>query len=177
MYHVSTSEMTVGQWMVYNPSSARPHAAFFLEPPPGRDQVGEKYWAYRLVESVFEKIRSELADKAPSRRTALFTFPCKGCAEVFRDRSRGGGKVYLVEGRPDSVVMIADMKLRDAAAILSSENASVRESRGLSTDPEEATAQLARAYWTGGVALSFGGTTTVPEILMAGDMRVVEMEG
>lgn len=94
VYHVSPSELEIGSRLRHAVHSSRPHSAFFCTPAPRIADVDAKYWSYRLVEQVFERIRIVAAADAPSRETALFTFVCLGCATEFRNRSRRDGTIY-----------------------------------------------------------------------------------
>lgn len=172
LYHVSPSEFVTGQRIVQAEYASRPHSAFFCEPPPRPDEVDDKYWSYRLTEQIFEQVRKEIAEHAPSRRTALFTFLCEHCAEEFRAKSRRGGRTYSVQGDGAATAMATDMRLRDAAAILTRATSVERLARGFPESPEGTIRQLARAYWAGRGARDLGGKAPVPEILIDGDIVV-----
>jgi hypothetical protein len=175
LYHVSLSEFVAGQRITQVGYASRPHSVFFREPPPRPEEVDDKYWSYRLTEQIFERIRKEIAGHAPSRRTAFFTFLCEHWADEFRTRSRSGGRTYSVQGEADATAIAADMRLRDAAAILARETIAERQARGFPGSPEETIMRLARAYWVGRAARDLGGAMAAPEILIDGDIVVREL--
>ena len=172
LYHVSLSELVTGQRITQAGYASRPHYVFFREPPPRPEEVDDKYWSYRLTEQIFEGIRKEIGDHAPSRRIAFFTFLCEHCADEFRSRSRRSGRTYSVQGDADATAIVTDMRLRDAAAILARATIAERQTRGFPASAEETIMRLARAYWVGRAARDLGGAVAVPEILIDGDIVV-----
>jgi hypothetical protein len=156
----------------------RPHFELFREPPSPEFLHIDRFLPDRLLEATFESVRQEQAPHAPSRKTSVFTFVCRGCAEWFRDNSsqRREARIVVVSVTPSSRVFVADLSWRNVAAnVLLQDRWREPEFPFQEKTQMEALRRVAEAYWRGESpdAYKLG---TIPEALIDGEVIVVSSE-
>lgn len=161
-YHVSFVKHRVGSRINHGSSQ---HEAFFLplEALPADIRTDTVFMGYRKLEAIFEAVRSVIAPSAPSRRQAAFAFLTEDIAVGFRDRSRAGADVYVVNIEPMTPCFVGDMAWRNIAASI----IKGKTGRGRTPSVEE----IATEYWR---ATRFNGGNSTPEVIVGGALTVVQ---
>lgn len=172
-FHVSLVPRAAGERLQSKDYRQRPHYNFFRRPPPTELLGDPDFENYRRLEATFESVREEIASQVPSRKSAIFCFPCNQCADWFRNRSRGGG--IILELLPDSLasVFFTDLVWRNVASnVLRTDAWTEPEFPFRVPSQAQALQRVAQAYWRGEDPRNYG-LDTRPEALIQGEAAVV----
>jgi len=176
-FHVSLVLYAAGERLHSKDYRDRPQNNFFREPPPPKFLGDPKFENYRRLEMAFESVRQGFAPQAPSRRSAIFCFPCRECAVWFRDRSRTSGTLLELQPTSTSSVFLTDLVWRNVASnVLGNEAWREPEFPFRVHSQARALKRVAEAYWRGEDPRKFQ-LDTRPEALIVGEAVVVAEVG
>jgi len=177
-YHVSWSRrFTVGQIMRAADFQLRPHYELFREPPESQFLSIPRFLPDRRLEAEFERVRLRVAPHAPSRRTCLFAFVCKECAQWFRSSApdRNNGQIIRTAIDSGGSAFVSDLVWRNVAAnVLLRDFWRSTDFPFPTADQDSALASVAQAYWQGDDP-TVCGLETRPEVLIQGNLMVLEI--
>ena len=173
LFHVSLSPVDKGRVLRSRDYEERPHYEFFREVPRPEFLEDSNFVLYRQLEATFENVRKAIARGAPSRRSAIFVFPCLECATWFRDRSRKEGIIIELSPLPSSTVFIADLVWRNVATNVLRGNEWQEPDFPFRVDTKtDALRRIAEAYWGAEDPRPFG-LVSRPEMLIDGEAVVI----
>lgn len=172
-FHVSINMLQPGVTLSSADFDVRPHYEQFRSPPLKKFLSNPRFLMDRQLEAVFEQVRLMNAPDAPSRKSAIFSFICRECADWFRQRSRIGGIITELIPLSGAKIFISDLIWRNIAAniLLKSAWQDAQFPFRVETE-EEALWKIAEAYWNGQNPRRYG-FGTCPEALIEGRVKII----